>query len=50
MKPDNNERGTKKPYSPPQLTVYGDLGKLTNAVFGASPTMDGSGYPANRTH
>jgi hypothetical protein len=48
MKPDNKERVVKKAYNPPQLTVYGDLRRITNAVLG-SGSMDGSGFPANRT-
>jgi hypothetical protein len=49
MKPDKNEHVTKKAYNPPQLQVYGDLRRITNAVFSGNPTMDGNPFPADRT-
>ncbi len=34
----------RKPYQKPELHVYGDLAKITQAVMG-SKTNDGSGHP-----
>ena len=42
------ERGTKKPYSPPILTVYGTVRELTQKV-GLRRTRDGGKFPRVRT-
>jgi hypothetical protein len=35
---------TRRPYTKPQLQVYGDLAEITKAVSG-SKTNDGAGHP-----
>jgi hypothetical protein len=42
------ERGTKKPYSSPILTVYGTVRELTQKV-GLRRTRDGGSFPRVRT-
>jgi hypothetical protein len=42
------ERGTKKPYSSPILTVYGTVRELTQKV-GLFRTRDGGSFPRVRT-
>ena len=35
---------TRRPYTKPQLQVYGDLAEITKAING-SKTHDGAGHP-----
>jgi hypothetical protein len=44
--------GTKKPYTKPELQVYGDLAQITNASKGVGKKTDGSfpNFNFNRTH
>jgi hypothetical protein len=35
---------TRRPYTKPQLQVYGDLAEITRTV-GGSKTLDGAGHP-----
>jgi hypothetical protein len=50
MKPEEQRLVPKRPYSAPQLQVYGDLREITNTKAHTSTNMDGGGYPNNRTH
>lgn len=43
------KRGPKKPYSSPQLTVYGTVRELTQKA-GPTGQPDGGRFPRNRTH
>lgn len=38
----------RKPYEPPRLIVYGNIRDLTQKL-GPTHTLDGGGFPKNRT-
>ena len=40
----------KKPYSPPQLTVYGTVRELTQKVGQSGSSDGGPPHSANKTH
>ncbi len=45
-----NKDNKKKPYSKPELTQYGDIRDLTNAVGSTTKNSDGGTGKTNKTH
>jgi hypothetical protein len=48
MEPVDKEE-QKKPYQSPELVVYGDIKKITQAMNASASTLDGGGAPVNKT-
>lgn len=45
---EQQEAPKKKPYSPPELVLYGDMTALTKSI-GTAGRADGGGPPNNKT-
>ena len=47
QQPDAEKDLVRKPYSKPQIQVYGDLREITKTVSGSKNTPDGGPGPGN---